>query len=381
MVICYASLLALIGCNKQVRSEYCIENTEIVSIDLSRIDEDTTSFYDFFNRIDLFQLDTSNHSSLKADGVYRCAFKEDMVFILEKGNDIYLFCLNQGISKGVLNKKGRGEGEYLFPEDLLINEFSNTLDVLDVYGKIISFSLESFEPIRSLSLPDGGYPYDSFELYDNEKYLVYSHGDFRYAMYDAITGKTIVSDYSSPEWLTYSVFSFRATYSPFILSGEGISVFDGVDGTIYGLDTTTMDVRHCIKWDMGNNQFGVNRLKANKDAVYYYQVSQKNQDRFASPFTNIIKKDEFFFANFLFKGSYHTLIYDTSTKNYRVLQLTSEGIPIPVGYYYNNAIYEFANPTTIDYMVNRNVLDGQGLKVYDAISGSPNLILIKYTFK
>lgn len=373
-------ILSLFSCEGEKNAFTDARSAKKVSIKLSQISSDC-SIWDYFSKIELIQLDTTKESFLKPEGVYRLAFSGDSIYILHKGEDIFVF-RSDGISKGALGKKGRGPGEYIFPSDILINDYRHTLDVLESSGEIVSYSLPSFDVNRVLHLPEEGFPYDNFKLIDNDKYLLFSRGNrFRIALYDVKKSRMKLSDYSVPSWLLYSFFTYRNCYSPIISTDDGLKYFEGWNGNVFDIDTTFMKVNPSIRWDMKKNQFNVKQLKPDEDALYYYNVFLKHKDKFATPFTNIIYNKKHCFVNFIYKGLYHTLVYNTLTDDYQVLRETSEKIPMPIGYYNDGATYEIACPSRIDSLISRNMLEDRSRLIYDSIKEDSNLLLIKYTFK
>ena len=372
------ALLFIFGCSGNNSSFVDISSAKKVSVNLRDIDN-SCSIRAFFSAIELIQLDTNNNSFLRPEGIYRCAFSGDSIFVLNKGEDVFLF-LSNGASIGPLQKKGRGPGEYIFPSDILVNTYNNSLDVLEGSGKIVSYSLSSLELERVLYLPEEGYPYDSFEMIDEDKYLLSSRGEFRIALFDVTQKRLIFSNYSFPSWLAYSYFTYRNCFSPFIQSDNDYMYFEGWSGTVYKIDSYSMNVYPFIRWDMGINQFEVKRLKPDKDAFYYYNEYLRNKDNYATPFTNIVQNNQRLFVNFLYKDQYHTLVYDIISEEHSIIKRTTEKIPIPVGHYYNNSMYEFVRPDLIDSLITRNVLDENSQKIYDGIREDSNLLIIKYTF-
>ena len=333
---------------------------ELVSIQFNKEDDRDLSISDLFTHVSLIPLDNTDSAYIHPGVPIRLAISNDSFFILEKGNREEVFVFNKdGSFQRCLNHKGRGPGEYLIPTDILINHYSQSLDVLTVDGKIISYSLDNLEFQNEILLNNRNSLYDNFILINNHKYVLYSRDSFNLSVLDSRNNSHTIIDYKIPTWLQLSVYSVKRSSNPLLAPTKEKHplFFEGWSGILLSIDIDSSATTPYMKFDFGKNNLSITKLEPNKDAFYYYNFMKNNTFRFVGPFTSVLSINSKYYINYIFKGIYYTLIYDCISNKYDVIDFTKEGLSIPIGYSDGESLYEIADPKFLSSFVNESVLD------------------------
>ena len=131
----------------------------------------------------------------------------------------------------------------------------------------------------------------------------------------------------------------------------------------------------CNIWWIANNH--INKIIDLYGGEYYIDPSRKN----VSITDNVNATDEWLFATVIFKGEIYTLSYNLMDKTYKFFNRTKEGMRFLPELFHDNIMYKYVESTSLSDFVNRDVLDLESRKQYDAIMEHDGLAIIKYTLK
>lgn len=328
-------VFTLIGCEKQT-----------IPVSLDSVSEEKLSVYDYFESIACIPLEDTLSSQLVPSGRYTCAFGDSLIAVLDLFSDYSIRVFdNGGHFKARIVRQGRGEGHYGLAYDLLFDEPTGLLVVLDPTGKIIRYSVsEDFAFQDELSFLGPIKAAHNICKLSEDTYLLFSRSE-KYQLYVASfkSGKTVPIRYSKPDWLMFS--PFMAAASPLYSFGGKAHYFSGVDGEVFTVDEHSM--RPYIRWNLGYYQLREKSLPEGKSGRYYQELFTKSSYRYATQFSAMQETDRFIFAEFTFRTQRNMLIYDKETQAVRTFHRTEEGVRIPLGHFRGNTMYRIVSP---DYL-------------------------------
>jgi len=328
-------VFSLFGCKNQ-----------IIPVCLDGVSEEVVSVYDPFESIDCISLEDTLFSQLVPGGRYTCSFGDSLIAVLDLFSDysIRVFDYN-GLYKTRIARQGRGEGCYGLAYDLLFDEPSGLLVVLDPTGKIIRYSVsDDFAFHDELSFLGPIKAAHNICKLSEDTYLLFSRSE-KYQLYVAsfMSGKTVPIRYGKPDWLMFS--PFMAAASPLYSFGGKAHYFSGIDGEVFTVDEHGM--RPYIRWNLGEYQLREKALPAGKSGRYYQELFTKSSYRYATQFSAMQETDRFVFAEFAFCNQRNLLIYDKEAKDVRTFHRAEEGVRIPLGHFRGDTMYRIVSP---DYL-------------------------------
>lgn len=323
----------------------CVESSTI-PLDLESVVEKPVSVQDIFKSIEYIPLESVSTSCLVPRGRYACAFGDNLIAVLDLFSDFSIRVFDyDGHLKTKIKGQGRGEGRYGLAYDLLFDEPSGLLVVLDPTGKIIRYSVsEDFAFHDELSFLGPIKAAHNICKLSEDTYLLFSRSE-KYQLYVAsfVSGKTVPIRYGKPDWLMFS--PFMAAASPLYFFGGKAHYFSGIDGEVFTVDEHGM--RPYIRWNLGEYQLREKALPAGKSGRYYQELFTKSSYRYATQFSAMQETDRFVFAEFAFRNQRNLLIYDKEAKDVRTFHRAEEGVRIPLGHFRGDTMYRIVSP---DYL-------------------------------
>jgi hypothetical protein len=125
------------------------ENTIYADID----NPQKVSLFDYFRSIELIPLETSSNVLMKS--ISRLVDHQGRYYALDKPQAIVFVFDRDGNCLFKIDKKGKGPGEYSSIEDILINPFTDRLEILTAYGFVHEYDLSGdFIETKRISYPD-----------------------------------------------------------------------------------------------------------------------------------------------------------------------------------------------------------------------------------
>lgn len=323
----------------------CVNGQKVV-VSLEDLAGEHVSIHDVFSCVEYIPLERSPLSQLVPNGRYICAFGDSLIAVLDLFSDYSIRVFDdKGHFKTRISRQGRGEGRYGLAYDLLFDEPSGLLVVLDPTGKIIRYSVsEDFAFHDELSFLGPIKAAHNICKLSEDTYLLFSRSE-KYQLYVAsfMSGKTVPIRYGKPDWLMFS--PFMAASSPLYSFGGKAHYFSGIDGEVFTVDEHGM--RPYIRWNLGDYQLREKALPAGKSGGYYQELFTKSSYRYATQFSAMQETDRFVFAEFAFRNQRNLLIYDKEAKGVRTFHRTEEGVRIPLGHFRGDTMYRIVSP---DYL-------------------------------
>lgn len=301
---------------------------------------DTISLRDIIESITPIILDSPIEESLMPKGRYSLTCGEQGYFVLDLFSDyaIHVFdSTGKFIQK--LAYRGKDTGQYKMAYDMLLDEESGLLVVLDPTGKIIRYTLsDGFSFYDEMSFSEVMPAAHSIGLLSKGVYGLYSLSAKKPIYVCSFVNKTImpVHNCQIPAWLRMSPFMFSSS-SPFYLYGKQAFYFDRMSGSVYTVGQKGL--RPYVRWDFGDYQIKEKDITPDQSLTYYVNLLQKSSYRHIGPFGAIAETDRYILANCLFRNQESTIMYDKKEKRVRTFQRTTDGKRLKLGQIYNGSMY------------------------------------------
>ncbi|RED98392.1 6-bladed beta-propeller protein [Marinoscillum furvescens DSM 4134] len=174
-------LLLCLGCSQYTSSETqneVDESTEIVNIDL--VTNKIISLDSILepNSIEFIALETTDESLI--GGVDKIFFADSSYIIYDGQLERILKFKNSGSYERKIGRLGKGIMEYTQIRSLFYNQWSNTMDLMDVSRKLIQYDVASGEALEESRLVFDNFSLDA--IYPAGKELSFLYNNFRFDM-------------------------------------------------------------------------------------------------------------------------------------------------------------------------------------------------------
>lgn len=342
----------------------------VVSVDLDNTQSKALSINDVFSSLESIPLKDSPEARMVPAGRYAYAYGDSLMAALDLFSDYSVRIYDyQGHFIHKLSKQGRGEGYYGLAYDLLFDEPSDLLVILDPTGKIVRFSIsDDFAFHDELSFLGPIRAAHNICKISEDTYILFSRSE-KNQLYIASfkNGKTVPVKYSVPEWLMFSPFTSAITP---LYSYDGHARFvNGLDGTIFSIESRGL-VPY-IRWDLGNYRLTIKDLPPDKTLKYYSNLFQKSSYRYATQFSMTQETDRYVFSQFYFQNQMNLLIYNKGTGKTQTARRTAEGLRLFLGMFHGDTMYLTVRPDKVrEYVRDASLPDSLN-----------NHVLIKYVLK
>lgn len=328
------------------------------------------SINDLFSAMESIPLEDSPVARMVPGGRYAYAYGDSLMAALDLFSDYSVRIFDyKGHFIHLLSQQGRGPGHYGLAYDLLFDEPSGLLVILDPTGKIIRYSVaDSFAFHDELSFLGPIRAAHNICKLSEDTYILFSRSE-KYQLYIASfkDGKTVPIKYSVPEWLMFSPFTSAITP---LYSFDGNARFvDGTDGSIFTIKEGRL-VPY-IRWDLGNYRLTMKDLPPDKTLKYYSNLFQKSSYRYATQFSITQETERYVFSRFYYQNQTNLLIYDKELDRTQIVRRTSEGLQLFLGMFHDNTMYLTVRPDKVREYV-------RGTSLPDTLD---NYVLIKYVLK
>lgn len=352
---------------------------QIISIDInSCISAGGVSIYDICDKVELIPLDDSVPiSNTVYDGIANITTDGQKIYLMDSRRYIINAYSLDGSLLISTHHVGRGPGEYTMASQIQYNSRLDLVEVLNPMGKILRYSCDSLKYVSELNLVGGPYAIHYFSSVD-DNYILYSHTNEEQLYLIPQNSFTSLSLGLDPPMYLRNYMS--ASSGIFMLYGRPC-VFRPYDGLVLSIDIDGKCVKPLIEWDMGEYNCMLRDIPQYDNAREYGNFIMNYSQNHIAAFCSVNATDEWLFATVIFKGEIYTLSYNLMDKTYKFFNRTKEGMRFLPELFHDNIMYKYVESTSLSDFVNRDVLDLESRKQYDAIMEHDGLAIIKYTLK
>jgi len=254
-------LFGLISCKpKKEQRSPLLEGGTIIKVDPNKAD-DNVSVFDYFSKIELIPLENSENALLNSDEVKFRVSGNRFYFLDRKSNVIHVFNPD-GTLMHRKNKDGRGSGEFLISEVIVINPYTNNLEVLNPTGAIYiydSLGVNYLDKIN-ISFPVGIHAIHEMVIVSPNRYLFFSHYDSEKNLfcYNTTDNTHTSFDYNFPRF-----FNQLGTMAEnhFYHYKDTLRYYEGHNGNVWNVDMESNSLTPAYKWDFGEYTFDISYIE------------------------------------------------------------------------------------------------------------------------
>ena len=368
-LIYIVAFLAFVACSSKNAVEDCKVKLEINS---------DYSVHELFSEIELIPLESPD--SIVVDFIIsKTVFHNGYVYILNPRLTT-LFIFDQDGHYVNKLEKGDGPDSFLSLLDYNINRFTGNLEILTqnrilIYDNI-GKELLSVQKIATPRMPDCFMNIDR-----NNDVLFCQLTDKKILFYNRTDNLVTDSLYEMPRYIYNTLLGYNA--SPFYLYNDTVHFLQGYDGSQFTL--TINDGKGamslCSKWNFGMESFSYNELEPNKSIPDYIKDCKRFSKSKPLGFFSCLENDRYIMANFWYKETPITLIYDKNNGNNVIIEEFKEKIDFGFSHIDENYCYLLVPINDLYSVVNERVLNQTNRKILNSLNEENNPVIVKYKFK
>lgn len=349
-------------------------NHDVYTITASIDQQNEISLFDIVTKVRLIPLESSDESLIAH--VTKIITDSNKIFIYDRiQNQIFIFEKN-GKYLSKINQKGRGPHEYMALTDLKINPFSKQLEILDPWGKLLTFDLNGHY-IKSLKLSKDIHAYDEFIPLNKDSIAFYSLSEpYTLNIFSRSSSKIVNQLFKSKRKLTInspltSFYRFRDTvyFSRYL--------YDDV------FTITNKGIKPSFQWFFPNYKYDPDEIIPEYDrnnSKDYFSVQE------LLPYTHIntLENDLYRYTCISINSSekYMSILHNKNMNKNIIFYKTKEGL-IFTPYILNDsiALSPIEPWRKREEYLNEQILDNENLQILNNLTENDNPILIEYTLK
>ena len=366
-------MLLITSCNRQTANR----DNATCRIDLKKVD--TPSFYDYFSRIEIIPLETSDESLIRDIG--ERLYHNGKYYIFDRPQKKILVFDRKGKFLYNIDKRGNGPGEYSDLSSFGFNSFTGDLELLSPMGGILRYDSLGQNFKEKIPLPLTVPAAQQFIALNKKTYLLFCafrEGN-KMVVYDIEQHKIISELYDLPKFIFSDTF-YHHTYSPFYICEGKVHFVQSYNGDVFTFENNSLVSEYC--WDFGEQNFNISGLKKQPSDDYYMKYDRTIGAKYANSFVSYGENLRCYIANCSYDNKTWTLIYDKRSKKATVFNGFKEGHGCVPSFVDESGIYYIgAYPNYGLNVLNANELDADNRKIFNSIRDDDNPVVIKYVFK
>lgn len=370
-IITVLCLLLMTSCEQKVN-----RLDAICKIDLKK-EMSSPSFYDYFSKIEIIPLETSEESLIKE--ITERISHNGKFYIFDKLQKKIFIFNKDGRFLRKIDKRGNGPGEYSDLSDFKFNTFTGGLDLLSPMGGILRYDSLGQKFVEKISLPLTVPAIHNFVALNKNTYLFFclSRDGNKIVIYDIKQKKILSEMYDLPKFLFFNTV-YHHSYSPFYIYDGKVHFVQAYNGDVFTIENNSLVPKYL--WDFGEQNFNVSGLEE-KPIEYYLKYARSVGAKYANTFIAYGENSRYYLTEFFFNKKINSFIYNKQNKSCSVFNTFKEGhrcIPASVD---ESTVYYFSRASDINIIVNVKELDDVNKKICEGLTDDDNPIIIKYTFK
>ncbi len=299
--------------------------------------------------------------------------KNDLLYIQDKLNHTILTFDMKGNFIRILDKKGKGPGEYLIINDFELNEFDNTIDVMVQTGVVYQYTLDG-QFVGRYILPGEIKAVHNFVNLTKDIVVFYNClTEYRLYYYSRSRNAIIRKEFKRP------VSPATRSGSPFTKINGKISFYEGFSNQRYSIDTN--GIYEDYKIDLGE----YNLYYENIIAYGYEKLMNELESRSlqkANPFATT-ENDEYIVTNIMISDKRFNLLINRKNGSQTGLKAFTNGclFPSDADKLQGNELIKIIPAYMLSKYTTPNRKGGLQMPVVDHISEFDNPVVLKYKLK
>lgn len=370
IIIC---TLLMMSCSQQTANR----NSTDYKIDLKEVD--TPSFYDYFSKIEITPLESSEEALIEDVGGF--TYHAGKLHILDRRQRKVFIFDDEGKLLNVINKHGNGPGEYSDLSDFRFNPFTGDLELLSPMIGILRYDSLGQNFKEKIPLPSTVSAAHKFVALNKNTYLYFcdARKGNKMVIYDVDQKKIVSEMYDLPKFLFFKTF-YHHTYSPFYIYEDKVHFVQAYNGDVFTLEDNYSLVPK-YHWDFGEQNFDISGLK-DESYQFYIKYAHTVGAKYANTFISYIENSHYYVTGFTYNNNNWTLMYDKQSKKHVLFDTFKEGHRcIPALIDESGIYYILDMPKRLNWFLNIEELDDANKAICDNIKEDDNPVVIKYVFK
>lgn len=224
---------------------------------------------------------------------------------------------------------GQGVHEYISLQDININPYSNSLDILDPRGKLLSLDLKTHQYNPDIIIPSDVPQFSNFYWINPE--IMVTNSSFQDVLLRFYNrSKDAIVKQSLKSLMVPTPAGGFFDYYPFWKFGNEINYLDEHSVSIYKIRNFEVEKR--LRFDFGRHHFNYEEIKDNHDKIENLDDYLTSNEK-AFPVINCFENEEYIGIGIMFKRGIHYFLTDKKTDEVFIL---------PIGKYAQNFMDSFA---------------------------------------
>ncbi len=323
-----------------------------------------------FESVEAITLDSKDVPLIGEVG--KSILQNDLLYIQDKLNHTILTFDMKGNFIRILDKKGKGPGEYFEINDFEINEFDNTIDVMFKTGVVYQYTLDG-QFVDRYILPGEIKAVHNFANLTADIVVFYnSTTDYRLYYYSRSKSTIIRKEFNQPPT------SMGASGLPFTRSDNKITFYEGFSDQRYSIDTN--GIHDNYKIDLGEYSLDYKDITSFGAEKLMYESMRASLTK-AFSWANAENK-EYIVTIIRIKDSNYTLLINKKNGSQTGLKAFTNGSLFPYGAQFHGNELIMVMPA---HMLKRFILPdkkgGLQMPAVDHISELDNPVVLKYKLK
>ena len=360
-----------ISCNNTNKHKDDISQAKI-SIDVNNI-TNNLSYSDFFDQTSITPLETRPNCMIKE--VNKSVYSNGMYYILDERQGAVFAFNTQGEFVFKIHKKGKGPDEYLALEDFNLNPFSNTIDLLSPLGKILQYNRNNGQFINSIQL-SGVRAVHAFQFLSRDTIVLFHLSEESKISIYSITENKVVDRQHKVARFVHRYIPQYLNHYPFYKFKDKLHLFEYYSGSLKIFENGKFIEK--IKWDFGEYNFDISKIKPDQDRTYYMNYIKNNPHLIRFAF--IHEDTNKLVLQFTHNKRLFTLIYSKYSNNYTILSEFKEGVHFPQNPQFvdNKEFFVISPASQVKHYLLESNLDKSQLKLFQQLKVDDNPVVISY---
>ena len=363
-------------------------NDNRITVDLDNPQK--SSLFDYFKHIELIPLETSD--DVLIGNLAKINYHQGRYYAFDRKQFVVYIFDNEGEFISEINKLGRGPGEYINLDDMIINPFTSNLDLLSPFGSIYSYSLSGthMKTVRVIGddanaeLPT----IHSFFALNENMYVFYSSMTLlKITYFDVEEMKITHQAYDETnnrlhESYNYRFLSFWGNYVFYEYDGKCF-FYRNIDNEVFMLGPDSLIKAYT--WDFGKYNYDAKTMFFPEEIWNDYDRMNEEGKRFPYLMDFQGQNDRYVMAKIRTKNYEDAyLIFDKTTQKCNFLRSFTESVRFWPRVITNDYVLSYCNHNELEKFINKEILDEINRQKFDALLNEEeemNPIIIKYYFK
>ena len=328
----------------------------IIDVPLAE-EQDVVSLAELCNGMEIIPLEANENALLTPIAQTGYRISGDTLFCLDiMTHAVQVFKLT-GEHLYTLKRYGRGPGEYMLENEIFVNPYTGTLDLITQMGHIISYDIQNdYQHVKTITISDEIRSVSACALHPSGK------GYFFYAPYnphrqlgylDLLSGEAHFFDYELDQDLVRSDVS--ATSTPFSTFDAQILFLESFSGKVFRLDEEAMTMTPHVSFDAGKYRYSKGKEKS-------------GEQRIAAPYRRYHENEDLIFAELIFDKQWLAIVYDKKQDTCRYFHKTAEDVIFTLGEFKGDNMFLLMDPSLLSHFTGSEETFDKG-----------NFLLLKYS--